>query len=82
MSDENKLNLLYFDSTSVRGLYTKMDNWQKANCKRFLSITVQKDGDDFCCIALTNPSEVVIVSGGRYSNEQARVSGGKLEVST
>jgi hypothetical protein len=36
MSDDNKLNLLYFESPSVRELYGVMDAWQQANRKRFL----------------------------------------------
>ena len=60
MSDDNKRNLVFFESSSVRKLYDKMDEWQKANRKRFQSVTVQKDGDLFCCIALINPAEVTI----------------------
>ena len=63
MSDDNKLNLLYFESSSMRGLYDRMENWQNENRKRLLSIDIQKDGDKFCCIALTNPTEVVIMDG-------------------
>jgi len=62
MSDNNKHNLVYFESRSVRALYEQMDDWQKTNHKRLLSVSVQKDADMFCCIALTNPSEVTIVS--------------------
>ena len=39
-----------------------MDEWQKYNKKRLLSLNVQKDENLFCCIALTNPTEVVITS--------------------
>jgi hypothetical protein len=62
MSNDNKHNLMFFESRSVRTLYKKMDVWQKRNHKRLLSVNIQKDGDMFCCIALTNPSEVMIVS--------------------
>jgi hypothetical protein len=54
--------MLFFDSPSFRGLYAKMDEWQKTNRKRFQSLAIQKEGDAFCCIALANPSEVVIVN--------------------
>jgi hypothetical protein len=67
MSDDNKLNLLYFERPSVRELYGVMDAWQKANRKRFHSVNIQKDGDSFCCIALTNPTEVVITDEQGYS---------------
>jgi len=77
MSDDNKRNLLFFESQSMRGLYDSMENWQKENRKRLLSIDIQKDGDNFCCIALTNPTEVVIMDG-RPSG--AGVSNGELFV--
>src|SRR5712691_5630227 len=60
MSDDNKRNLMFFESPSVRELYDTMDEWQKTNRKRLHSVNIQKDGDMFCCIALTNPTEVII----------------------
>ena len=62
MSDTNKRNLVYFENPSMRGLYASMDEWQQANNRRLLSISVQQDGGNYCCIALTNPTEVVITS--------------------
>jgi hypothetical protein len=62
MSDVNKRNLVYFENQSMRGLYGCMEEWQVANDQRLLSISVQQDGDNYCCIALTNPTEVVITS--------------------
>jgi hypothetical protein len=62
MSDTNKRNLVYFESSSMRGLYDCMDEWQQANNRRLLSVAVQQDGGNYCCIALTNPTEVVITS--------------------
>jgi hypothetical protein len=68
MSDVNKRNLLFFESPSVRGLYETMDEWQIVNRKRLQSVHIEKDGDLFCCIALTNPSEVVITDlNGDYA---------------
>jgi len=68
VQDQNKRNLHYFESSSMRGLYDSLENWQNANEKRFLSMSVQQDNGKFCCIALTNPTEVVITSqnGGRH----------------
>jgi hypothetical protein len=63
MKNDNKLNLVYFESTSVRKLYDTMDTWQKTNRKRLQSVSVQRDGGKFCCIALTNPTEVIITDG-------------------
>ena len=60
MKDNNKRNLLYFKANTMDKLHSEMDIWQKDNEKRFLSMSVEKDGDNFCCIALTNPSEVTI----------------------
>ncbi|MEV6771863.1 hypothetical protein AB0N05_24885 [Nocardia sp. NPDC051030] len=58
----NKRNLVYFEHPSMRGLYACMDEWQQANSQRLMSISVQRDGGNYCCIALTNPAEVVITS--------------------
>src|ERR1700732_1652321 len=62
MSEVNKHNILYFESPSMRGLYDCMDEWQHVNQRRLLSVSIQKDGKSYCCIALTNPTEVVITS--------------------
>jgi hypothetical protein len=68
MSDENKRNLLYFESSSMRALYECIESWQIANQKRLLSISIQQDGGSFCCIALTNPTEVLITDQrGRHA---------------
>ena len=60
MSDANKRNLVYFENPSMRGLYACMEEWQQANNRRLLSISVQQDGGNYRCIAPTNPTEVVI----------------------
>ena len=80
MADNNKHNILYFEGSSMRVLHNTMDEWQKENEKRFLSMSVNKDGETYCCIALTNPSEVVIVSGsdGWSHKDQAVVTDHKL----
>ena len=62
MPDTNKHNLVYFENPSMRGLYACMEEWQRANNRRLLSISVQQDGSNYCCIAVTNPTEVVITS--------------------
>ena len=79
MAENNKHNILYFEGSSMRVLHNTMDEWQKENEKRFLSMSVNKDGDSYCCIALTNPSEVVIVNGFSAGNrDKAKVEYGKL----
>ena len=73
--DDNKRNLLYFEAPSMRELHKEMDEWQEKNRKRLLSITINKDGKDYCCIALTNPTEVVIVDGPGISQVTVTESG-------
>ena len=78
----NKENIQYFESNTVRGLYASMLQWQRDNQKRLLSIGIHQEGDHFCCIALTNPSEVVITNqrgGPPYASVS---SGGALSVMT
>ena len=84
MEDSNKLNTLFFENTSMKGLYDTIESWQIENRKRLLSLNIQKDGDSFCCIALTNPSEVVIVGLDGFGNvvDRANVFGGRLQVVT
>ena len=62
MDKNNKHNILYLEGQSMKQLHNNMDEWQKDNEKRFLSMSVNKDGDNYCCIALTNPSEVTITN--------------------
>jgi len=80
MADKNKHNLIYFEGDTMRELYDIMEDWQKANNKRLLSANIQKDQDKFCCIALSNPTEVIICDGSVSMG--ARVSMGKLLIST
>ena len=59
---DNKQNLQYFEATSMKGLFKNMQDWQVKNEKRLLSTDIQQDGDMFTCIALTNPTEVVLTN--------------------
>lgn len=79
MSDDNKHNLLYFESESMCGLYEDMEAWQNAHNKRLLSVSIETDAGKFCCIALTNPTEVVITD--RFGTEHLRVSHNRLAIS-
>ena len=65
----------------MRELYDCMRTWQDANNARLLSISIQQDGGKFCCIALTNPIEVVITNsdGSRHAYVS---SSGSLYVTT
>lgn len=77
MADDNKRNLHYFEAPSMRQLYEQMEAWQVEHQQRFLSLSVAKDVANYCCIALTNPTEVAIMD----SPFGARVIGGSLQVS-
>jgi len=53
----------YFESDSVKGLYQVMQEYEKTNGKeedgyynfdKINSVQIQKDGDLFTCIAMTN----------------------------
>ena len=79
MSEDNTRNLQYFESSSMRELFDSMQAWQNDNGKRLLSLSLEKDGDKFCCIALTNPSEVIIVDGVIYGSA-AQVTNHALHV--
>jgi hypothetical protein len=75
MPEENKRNLQFFEASSMRELYDSMSGWQEANQKRLLSISIQEDAGRFCCIALTNPSEVVITSEDGKRHADVTVTG-------
>ena len=77
MADDNKQNIQYFEASSMRELYDVLHTWQLENGKRFLSLNIDKKDDKFCCIALTNPMEVIIQDA---SWSGAHVSEGALWV--
>ena len=77
MEDQNKRNLLYFEARSMRELYDSMENWQVENQKRMLSVSIQHDNGQFCCIAVSNPVEVIITDG---TSDYAYVYGHALAV--
>jgi hypothetical protein len=62
VAEGNKSNLLYFEASTMRGLHGLLSQWQEAHQKRLLSVSIERDGDVFCCVALTNPTEVVITN--------------------
>ena len=68
-TDDNKRNILYFHADSMSALHENLLEWQTQNRKRFLSLSVQPDKGGFGCIALTNPSEVVIVAQGHTQGD-------------
>jgi len=62
MDDNNKNNLHFFAADSMRDMHRQLTKWQAENQKRFLSLEIQQDEGQFCCLALTNPTEVVIMA--------------------
>lgn len=76
--DDNKRNLVWFEAPTMRGLFDAMDTWQAENGKRLQSVSVQHDAGAFCCIALTNPTEVIIKNG--WGSEGVMVSSNALKV--
>jgi hypothetical protein len=58
---ENKKNLLYFEGSSMKELYENMEKWQHENQKRLLSLSIEREDNIYCCIGLSNPTEVTIV---------------------
>jgi len=78
MSNENKRNIQYFEASSMRELFESMQIWQKENNERFLSISIENDNDTLCCIALLNPTEVIIKNG--FGSGGAYVKNGDLSV--
>jgi hypothetical protein len=79
MPKGNRRNLQVFEAASMRELYDIMRTWQQENHKSLLSVCIQSDRGMFCCIALTNPIQVVITD--EDGEEHAIVNDGALEVS-
>jgi hypothetical protein len=75
MANENKRNLQYFEGKSMKGLFDILNQWQIENEKRFLSINIQETSGLFCCIALTNPAEVMITSEDGKQHAQVDTQG-------
>ncbi len=68
MNANNKRNIYYFEAATMKGLFAAIDKWQSEQLTRLQSLNVEKDNDVFCCIAVSNPTEVVIVDGGGSGN--------------
>ena len=73
------MNVLYFEGASMHGLYEALSTWERTDytgmTRPLKSISIQQDGDKFCCIALMDElvQPVVICSGAKEG--QARVDG-------
>jgi hypothetical protein len=80
MSENNKRNLRYFEAQSMRDLYEGMESWQIEHQKRLLSVNIQREEHGFSCIALTNPSEVIIVDGSAHGGAAVRAVGGFFKI--
>ncbi len=51
---ESNSTFFYFESSTMRGLYDSLETWQKTNQKRILSLSIQQDHENFCCIVLSD----------------------------
>jgi hypothetical protein len=81
MPSTNKHNIQYFESATMAGLHQELEMWQIEHKKRLLSTSIEKDGDIFCCIALTNPTEVTLYDpSGQVSVDVT--DAGRLRVTT
>lgn len=49
----NKSNLFYFESSTMRGLYDCLANWQNTAQIHIRSLSIHQDRENFCCIVLT-----------------------------
>jgi len=80
--ETNKENLKYFEANTMKALYENLKDWQIANQKRLLSLSIQKSDELYCCIALTNPTEVVIMDGSGCGGATVHVSHGRNSLET
>ena len=62
MSATNKRNIHYFEAATMADLHQSMEAWQIEHEMRMLSMSIQMDAGKYCCIALTNPTEVVLTN--------------------
>lgn len=74
--DPNIDNVFYLEAPTMKILYDQIKKWQDVYKKRLLSINIQKDDDKFCCIGMTNPTEVIICDG--FGADKASVEWGNL----
>ncbi len=73
MTEPHANNLLYFECVSMKALYETMRNWQDSNQKNFLSLNIQQDNGNFCCIALIHPLDFLQQEQKlNYRDEMAR----------
>jgi len=56
--EQYKSNLVYFECSSMSELYASLKGWQNSNQKSFISLSIQKDGTNFCCVAIISPIEL------------------------
>ena len=68
---QNVSNLLYFECLSMRELYDCLKSWQDKYGQGFLSLNIQQDGDNFCCIAIVNPLEIQETKAAKYGAADA-----------
>lgn len=54
MSGDTMQNVQYFEAESMRKLFGMLQTWQRANQKRFVALSIDKDEEgEYACIAIT-----------------------------
>ena len=70
--EENKSNLFYFESPTMRGLYDCLETWQNTAQKQIRYLNVQQDQGKFCCIVLPDSRDIARSSITPYQAAMAR----------
>lgn len=55
---ENESSLFYFESSTMQGLYDSLETWQNTTQRRIVSLSIQQDRENFCCIVLSHPQKL------------------------
>ncbi|PKN94835.1 MAG: hypothetical protein CVU44_03245 [Chloroflexi bacterium HGW-Chloroflexi-6] len=56
----------------MRGLYDCLVNWQNAAQEHILSLNIQQENENFCCIVLTNSQDLARTPLTLYQEDMAR----------
>jgi hypothetical protein len=69
---ENKSNIFYFESSSMRGLYECLEIWQNTTQKRIRSLSIQQDHENFCGIVLADSQDAAQTQLKPYDDAMAK----------
>ena len=51
---DNESGLFYFESPSMQGLYDSLEKWKNSSQAQIISLSIQQDHDNFCCIVVAD----------------------------